>query len=79
MRVFPASPPDGVQVGKPEAEAPSPPPGCCPGVRLPSTRDRQLYLACFAFRAVQALLLQTYFAPDEQWQSVEVAHRLVFG
>lgn len=79
MRAFPPSPCDGVQAGKPEAEAGCAPPGSRPGARLPGSRDRQLYLACFAFRAVQALLLQTYFAPDEQWQSVEVAHRLVFG
>ena len=26
-----------------------------------------------------AFLSWCYFAPDEQWQSLEVAHRLVFG
>ncbi|KAL6786043.1 hypothetical protein ACKKBG_A01165 [Auxenochlorella protothecoides x Auxenochlorella symbiontica] len=38
-----------------------------------------LFLRCLVFRLVQALLLRTYFAPDEHWQSTEVAHRLVFG
>eukprot|EP00971_Amphidinium_carterae_P301731 5994383-Amphidinium_carterae.1 len=31
------------------------------------------------FRVVNALLLTTYFQPDEQWQSLEVAHKWVFG
>lgn len=36
-----------------------------------------LYLA--AFRIANALLLQTYFQPDEFWQGVEPAHAFVFG
>ena len=32
-----------------------------------------------ALRVVNALCVNTYFNPDEYWQSVEVAHRLVFG
>lgn len=30
-------------------------------------------------RICQALLMQTSFSPDEFWQSLEVAHRIVFG
>ena len=34
---------------------------------------------CLAFRAANALLVRTAFVPDEYWQSLEVAHDLVFG
>ncbi|WCJ32280.1 GPI mannosyltransferase 3 [Euphorbia peplus] len=34
---------------------------------------------CLAFRIANSLLIQTYFNPDEHWQSLEVAHRVVFG
>ncbi|XP_013662375.2 mannosyltransferase APTG1 [Brassica napus] len=40
---------------------------------------RRIFLLCLAFRVVNALLIQTYFNPDEHWQSLEVAHRTVFG
>ena len=30
-------------------------------------------------RAVNALFMMTYFDPDEYWQTIEVAHRQVFG
>ena len=34
----------------------------------------------FAFiRVLMAFLSWGYFVPDETWQSVEVAHKLVFG
>ncbi|KAJ2409205.1 glycosylphosphatidylinositol anchor biosynthesis [Coemansia sp. RSA 2526] len=32
-----------------------------------------------ALRLVNAMLVQTYIHPDETWQSLEVAHKLVFG
>lgn len=38
-----------------------------------------LYASCLVIRFLQALANQTYFAPDEHWQSTEVAHRMVFG
>ncbi|KFK25717.1 hypothetical protein AALP_AA8G150500 [Arabis alpina] len=41
--------------------------------------SRSIFLFCLAFRVVNALLIQTYFNPDEHWQSLEVAHRTVFG
>ncbi|XP_004309941.1 PREDICTED: GPI mannosyltransferase 3 isoform X1 [Fragaria vesca subsp. vesca] len=40
---------------------------------------KNLYLFCLAFRIVNALLVQTYFNPDEHWQALEVAHRITFG
>lgn len=40
---------------------------------------RQLLGWLFAFRIVNALLCSTFFQPDEFYQSLEVAHRLVFG
>ena len=38
-----------------------------------------MFFALLAFRCVNALLLQTSFVPDEYWQSLEVAHKVVFG
>lgn len=36
-------------------------------------------LGLIAFRLLNALVIQTTFVPDEVWQSVEVAHRWVYG
>ncbi|CAN1179055.1 Mannosyltransferase APTG1 [Linum perenne] len=44
-----------------------------------SLSDTRIFAFCLAFRIVNSLLIQTYFNPDEHWQSLEVAHRLVFG
>ena len=38
-----------------------------------------LFWYILAFRIVNALVVQTYFSPDEYWQSLEVAHSMVFG
>jgi hypothetical protein len=35
--------------------------------------------AALLVRLIQAVTIRTAFAPDEYWQSIEVAHRLVFG
>lgn len=37
------------------------------------------FLAALVVRVACALAIGTAFAPDEYWQSLEVAHRLVFG
>ena len=39
----------------------------------------QLVGLLVVFRTVNALLSYTAFVPDEYWQSLEVAHRMVFG
>lgn len=39
----------------------------------------RLPLELLLFRTANALLIRTSFNPDEYWQSIEVAHRLVFG
>ncbi|XP_033634121.1 GPI mannosyltransferase 3-like [Asterias rubens] len=44
----------------------------------PWPRKRMLLLLIL-FRWLNAALTQTYFAPDEYWQSLEVAHKVVFG
>uniref|UniRef100_J3L8V6 Mannosyltransferase n=1 Tax=Oryza brachyantha TaxID=4533 RepID=J3L8V6_ORYBR len=41
--------------------------------------DRRVLALALAFRAANALLVRTYFNPDEHWQCLEVAHRIVFG
>ncbi|WOL05414.1 GPI mannosyltransferase 3 isoform X1 [Canna indica] len=41
--------------------------------------EKRVWAFALAFRAANALLIQTYFNPDEHWQSLEVAHRIVFG
>lgn len=40
---------------------------------------RAVFLGVLTFRLANACALQTWFVPDEQWQSLEVAHRLVYG
>lgn len=37
-----------------------------------------VFLGLFAFRAFNALSVQTFFDPDETWQALEVAHEWVF-
>ena len=39
----------------------------------------QLVCVLVVFRTMNALLSYTAFVPDEYWQSLEVAHRMVFG
>lgn len=41
--------------------------------------EKRIFGLCLAIRIVNALLIQTYFNPDEHWQALEVAHRIVFG
>jgi phosphatidylinositol glycan class B len=70
-------PPEGVgdsstaQASSTEKERPDPP-------SVLGSERRVLALA-LAFRAANALLVRTYFNPDEHWQCLEVAHRIVFG
>ncbi|KAF9613725.1 hypothetical protein IFM89_010167 [Coptis chinensis] len=40
---------------------------------------KRVFTLCLIFRMVNALLVQTYFNPDEHWQALEVAHRVAFG
>jgi phosphatidylinositol glycan class B len=37
------------------------------------------WLFSFQLRVLQAVTLRTAFDPDEYWQSLEIAHRIVFG
>lgn len=39
----------------------------------------KLLLCLYVFRCINALICQTFFQPDEFFQSLEVAHKLVFG
>ncbi|CAO1635987.1 unnamed protein product [Parajaminaea phylloscopi] len=39
----------------------------------------RLLLGLFGFHFVLALITRTFFQPDEYWQSLEIAHRLVEG
>jgi len=38
-----------------------------------------LFARLLAFRLANALLVQTFFNPDEYWQGLEPAHAAVFG
>ena len=38
-----------------------------------------IFLLSLSLRILNALISRTFFQPDEYWQSLEVAHRLVFG
>ena len=41
--------------------------------------EKSMFWGLVAFRATNALIIQTSFVPDEYWQTLEVAHRMVFG
>lgn len=45
----------------------------------PTGSPKNVYALCLAFRTVNAVLVQTYFNPDEHWQAREVALRITFG
>ncbi|OAF70912.1 hypothetical protein A3Q56_01338 [Intoshia linei] len=38
-----------------------------------------IYAKLIIFRLLNSLLIQTSFVPDEHWQSVEVAYKMVYG
>ncbi|XP_042989501.1 mannosyltransferase APTG1 [Carya illinoinensis] len=70
----PSNQPDAQNPRFPKSDRHKPPTNC---YLLSSTR--RVFALCLAFRVVNALLVQTYFNPDEHWQALEVAHRIVFG
>ena len=39
----------------------------------------RLFMILFLFRLWNSVFLATWFDPDETWQSLEVAHNMVFG
>ncbi|KAJ1984707.1 glycosylphosphatidylinositol anchor biosynthesis [Dimargaris verticillata] len=41
--------------------------------------ERGVWALVLCVRLINALTVQTYLVPDETWQSLEVAHNLVFG
>mmetsp|Transcript_14095 Transcript_14095/g.19448 ORF Transcript_14095/g.19448 Transcript_14095/m.19448 type:complete len:112 (+) Transcript_14095:103-438(+) len=47
--------------------------------KLMSLCQRHIFFCLVLWRLLNALLLRTYFTPDEHWQSLEVASKLVFG
>lgn len=47
--------------------------------RIHQIPDSHLLLGLILFRAVNSLLVRTYFSPDEYWQALEVGHRITFG
>ena len=40
---------------------------------------KHIWAVLLIFRFCNTLTVQTYHVPDEHWQSLEVAHQLVFG
>ena len=42
-------------------------------------RNVKLFISLFLFRSLNGLFVNTWFDPDETWQSLEVAHQTVFG
>ena len=45
----------------------------------PSYSIFSLFFTSFVIRISSVVLIQTSFNPDEYWQSIEIAHSLVFG
>lgn len=39
----------------------------------------KIFLVFLVVRLLSVFLVTTFFVPDEYWQSLEVAHKLVFG
>ena len=50
-----------------------------PVLKLILSSEITLFLGLLTFRAINALMIQTSFVPDEYWQSLEVAHNMAFG
>ncbi|KAM9967784.1 hypothetical protein ACTFIW_001871 [Dictyostelium discoideum] len=44
-----------------------------------TSNQKILFLSLVLYRCINSLLINTFFDPDEYWQSLEVAHKLVFG
>lgn len=42
-------------------------------------KDDWVFYFFLSIRLLSVLLVQTFYVPDEYWQSLEVAHRLTFG
>ena len=40
---------------------------------------RHLLAIIIMFRWLNSFLVQTFYVPDEYWQSLEVSHRMVYG
>ena len=51
----------------------------CLDHRADDMLGRPALAASLAVRLLVAVTIRTAFAPDEYWQSLEVAHRLAFG
>ncbi len=43
------------------------------------TVESRIFGVCLLFRLCNALLVRTYFDPDEFWQGPEIAHYMAFG
>ena len=41
--------------------------------------DRSILFGMVVYRLLSCLIIQTYYVPDEYWQSLEVAHQQAFG
>lgn len=46
---------------------------------MPHYYPLAIWTALFTFRLFNAFLVRTYFDPDEYWQTLEIAHRQIFG
>lgn len=41
--------------------------------------EQKIFLIAVIYRMFNCFLVQTWFVPDEYWQSLEPAHNLAFG
>lgn len=41
--------------------------------------EKSILIGMLVFRLFNYLIVQTYYVPDEYWQSMEVAHNQAFG
>lgn len=66
----------------PEPAQPAAPPPNIPAPRNAADTEplhSSIFLFLLAFRVANALLIRTFFQPDEHYQATEVAHHAIFG
>lgn len=61
-----------------QSEQPLAPPGPITASNVKYTLLR-MFLVLYIFRVYNGMLVVTWFDPDETWQSLEIAHNVVFG
>ena len=49
------------------------------GIKMLSPSNEYFIMTLFSLRICLSVLVRSYFAPDEYYQSIEVSHKMAFG